>query len=256
MLYLLSLRSNMFLIFERVTDFLILFQYMITIISMNIRNECHRESSMNLHYLRIFLSVAEHEHVTRASEELILSQSAVTKTVQLLEREVGLKLIERHGRGVVLTHAGRVLRDYARRLFALEHEMEEALVILQEAEIGEVTIGAGMTMGVYFLPPIIANFRACYPRVNLHLAILNSHEVVEQTLNWKVDIGLVEGDILPLPPGLQVEVLAHDELVLVVAAKHHWSGLHVLEPEALREGELLLREPGSGIRKVIEDALL
>lgn len=211
---------------------------------------------MNLQYLRIFLSVAEHEHITRASQELILSQPAVTKTIQNLEQEVGLELIERHGRRIVLTAAGRALHTYARRVFALEREMEDALAALRDVETGQVTLAANTTTGVYLLPSIVARFRARYPRVALHIAILNSHEIVEQTLNWNLDFGLVESDPLHLPPELKVEVFAHDELVLVVAPGHRWSGLPNLQPALLQEGELLLREQGSGIREVIEQALL
>src|SRR5713226_8242405 len=211
---------------------------------------------MNLQYLRVFLAVAEHEHITRASEELILTQPAVSKIIQHLEQEVGLELIERHGRRIVLTYAGHVLHNYARRMFALEREMEEALAALCDVETGEVTLAANTTTGVYLLPPIVARFRARYPQVALHIAILNSHEIIEQTLNWDLDFGLVEGDPSTLPAGLHVEVFAHDELVLVVAPGHRWSRLDELNPEALREGELLLREQGSGIREVIEHTLL
>ncbi len=211
---------------------------------------------MNLYHLRVFLTVAEHEHITRASEELILTQPAVSKIIQHLEQEVGLELIERHGRRIVLTYAGHVLHNYARRMFALEREMEEALAALCDVETGEVTLAANTTTGVYLLPPIVARFRARYPQVALHIAILNSHEIIEQTLNWDLDFGLVEGDPSTLPAGLHVEVFAHDELVLVVAPGHRWSGLNPLKPEALREGELVLREQGSGIREVIEHALL
>jgi DNA-binding transcriptional LysR family regulator len=211
---------------------------------------------MNLYHLRVFQTVAEHEHITRASEELILSQPAVTKIIQNLEHEVGLELIERHGRRIVLTHAGRVLHGYARRVFVLEREMEEALAALRDVEAGEITLAANTTTGVYLLPPIVACFRALYPQVSLNINILNSHEIVEQTLNWILDFGLVEGDPSTLPPGLQVDVFANDELVLVVAPGHRWSGLPALNPEALREGELLLREQGSGIREVIEHAFL
>ena len=213
------------------------------------------EEGVNLHHLRVFLKVAEYEHVTRASEELFISQSAVTKIVQQLEHEVGLELIERHGRRIVLTYAGSVLSTYARRLFALEREMEEALVALQEVEVGDVSIGASTTTGVYLLPPIVARFRTRYPQVNVHIAILNSHEIVERALNWKLDFGLVEGDASALPPELHAEVFGHDQLVLVVAPDHRWSDLQVVEPEALQEGVLLLREQGSGIREVIEQAL-
>ncbi|HLH61255.1 MAG TPA: LysR family transcriptional regulator [Ktedonobacteraceae bacterium] len=210
---------------------------------------------MNLYHLRVFLTVAEHEHITRASEELILSQPAVTKIIQNLEHEVGLELIERHGRRIVLTHAGHLLHRYARRMFALEREMEEALSALKDIESGEITLAANTTTGVYLLPPIVARFRARYPQVTLHINILNSHEIVEQILNWNLDFGLVESDPATLPPGLQVEVFAYDELVMVVAPRHRWSQLDSLEPEALRNEELVLREQGSGIREVIEHAL-
>jgi len=211
---------------------------------------------MNLQYLRVFLTVAEHEHITRASEELILSQPAVTKTIQHLEQEVGLELIERHGRRIALTHAGHVLHNYARRVFALEREMEEALSALRDVDAGEVTVAASTTTGVYLLPPIVARYHARYPKVTLNITILNSHEIVEETLNWNLDFGLVEGDASALPQGLRVEVFAHDELVLVVSPKHRWGGLPAILPTDLRDGQLLMREQGSGIREVIEHALL
>jgi DNA-binding transcriptional LysR family regulator len=211
---------------------------------------------MNLYHLRVFQTVAEHEHITRASEELILSQPAVTKIIQSLERETGLELIERHGRRIVLTHAGHVLHTYARRMFALEREMEEALAVLRDVETGEIKLAANTTTGVYLLPPIVSRYRNLYPQVTLYITILNSHEIIEQTLNWTLDFGLVEGDPSTLPSGLHVEVFAQDELVLVVSPDHRWSKLDELNPEAMREGELLLREQGSGIREVIEHALL
>ena len=214
------------------------------------------DTAINLQYLRVFLTVAEHEHITRASEELILSQPAVTKTIQHLEQEVGLELIERHGRRIALTHAGHVLHNYARRVFALEREMEEALSALRDVDAGEVTVAASTTTGVYLLPPIVARFHVRYPKVTLNITILNSHEIVEETLNWKLDFGLVEGEASALPQGLQVEVFAHDELVLVVSPKHRWRGLPTVLPTDLRDGQLLMREQGSGIREVIEHALL
>ncbi|MBV9691599.1 MAG: LysR family transcriptional regulator [Ktedonobacteraceae bacterium] len=210
---------------------------------------------MNLQNLRVFLKVAEHEHITRASEELGLSQPAVTKTIQSLENEVGLELIERQGRRIAITHAGRLLQGYARQIFALEREMEEALAALHDVEKGEVTLAANTTIGIYLLPPIVAHFRERYPHVALYLSILNSQEIVEQTLSWNLDIGLVEGDPSTLPTGLKVEVFSYDELVLVVAPRHHWNGLSSLTPTALSDGELVMREQGSGIREVVEQAL-
>ncbi len=211
---------------------------------------------MNLYHLRVFLKVAEYEHITRASEELVLSQPAVTKIIQSLEHEIGLELVERQGRRIVLTYPGRVLHSYARRLFAIEREMEEALANLRDADAGEVTLAANRTTGVYLLPSNVARFRRRYPHVQLHVTILNSHEIVEAIVNWTIDFGLIEGDPALLPHELHAEVFAYDELILVVNSAHRWQGMETLEPEALRNRELLLREQGSGIREVIEHALL
>ncbi len=210
---------------------------------------------MNLQNLRVFLKVAELEHITHASEELGLSQPAVTKTIQSLEHEIGLELVERQGRRIALTYPGRMLQGYARQLFALEREMEEALNTLRDVEGGEVTLAANTTTGVYLLPPIVARFRMRYPQVALNISILNSHEIVEEILNWNLDLGLVGSDPLNLPAGLHVEVFSYDELILVVSPNHDWNKLSVLHPRILADGELLLREQGSGIREIIEYAL-
>src|SRR5437667_9609227 len=111
---------------------------------------------MNLYHLRVFQTVAVHEHITRASEELILSQPADTKITQSLEHDTGLELIERHGRRIVLTHAGHVLHSYARRIFELEREMEEALAVLRDVETCSIKLAANTTKGIYVLPQIVA----------------------------------------------------------------------------------------------------
>lgn len=209
---------------------------------------------VNLYHLRVFMTVAEHEHITRASEELYLSQPAVTKIVQNLEQEVGQKLVERQGRRIALTYAGQVLRTYARRMFALEREMEEALAALSDIETGEVTLAANPITGIYLLPSIVASFRARYPCVKINLEILKSREIIDSTVEWHLDFGLVEVDPSELPLGLEYETVAYDELILVVSPRHPWSEVSLLKPEELRDGVLILREPGSGIRESIEHA--
>jgi DNA-binding transcriptional LysR family regulator len=148
-----------------------------------------------------------------------------------------------------------MLQSYARKIFALEREMEEALAALRDANAGQVTLAANTTTGVYLLPPIVARFRAHYPHVTLRISILNSHEIIEQTLNWHLDFGLVEGDPSTLPTGFKVDVFAYDELVLVTSPNHMWANVQSLSLEALSEQKLVLREQGSGIREVIEHAL-
>ncbi len=209
---------------------------------------------MKLDALRVFLLVADYEHITRAAEDLALTQPAVSRTVQSLEQEAGLPLFERQGRRIVLTAAGRVMQTYARRILALERELEGSLAALRDLETGEVMISASKTTGVYLLPPVVARFRVLHPHIALQLTILNSHQVIEQVLTWQADIGLIEGDISAIPPELDREVIATDELVLIMAPTHRWSSRETVMPQMLGARELLLREQGSGTREVIERA--
>jgi DNA-binding transcriptional LysR family regulator len=210
---------------------------------------------MNLQNLRVFLKVAELEHITRASEELHLTQPAVTKIIQSLESEVHLELVERQGRRIVLTYAGHVLQRHARQLFALERQMEEELAALRDLEGGQVVMAANTTAGVYLLPPIIARFHAQYPRVTLNMAILNSSEIINGTLNWQLDFGLIEGDVSTLSAELHSQVFARDTLILVVAPNHPWSQVSSLRPADLATDALLLREEGSAMREMLEQEL-
>ncbi|WP_170142821.1 LysR family transcriptional regulator [Thermosporothrix hazakensis] len=205
--------------------------------------------------MRVFLKVAEFEHVTRAAEELHLSQPAVTKSVQSLEQELGLALIERQGRRIALTHAGRVLRSYARQLFELEREMEDAIEALRDVEGGEVTMAANRYSGAYLLPPVVSRFRARYPQVILHISILTSYEIMQNVLNWKLDFGLVEGEPGQLPPGIEVTASTYDEMILIVAPSHPWSKQGEVPISALGEVELIMREQGSVVRDIIEREL-
>lgn len=211
---------------------------------------------MNLQNLRVFLKVAELEHITRASEELHLTQPAVTKIMQSLEQEVQLDLIERQGRRIVLTYAGHILQIYARQMFALEREMDDALAALRDIKRGEIKLAANTIAGVYLLPAIVARFRALYPEIGLKISILNSQDIVEHILNWSLDFGIVEGDVDHLPEGLNVRFFTRDTLVLVVAPSHHWRGTSEVRPAELGSEELVIRERGSGIRDMLERELL
>ncbi|HET8846156.1 MAG TPA: LysR substrate-binding domain-containing protein, partial [Ktedonobacteraceae bacterium] len=143
---------------------------------------------------------------------------------------------------------------YARRMFSLEREMEEALAALSDIETGEVTLAANPTMGIYLLPAIVASFRARYPCVKINLEILKSREIIDDTLEWRLDFGLVELDPSELPLGLEHETIAYDELILVVSPRHPWSELTSITPEEVRDGVLILREQGSGHRESVEHA--
>ncbi|WP_160146004.1 LysR family transcriptional regulator [Dictyobacter aurantiacus] len=210
---------------------------------------------MNLQNLRVFLKVAELEHITRAAEELHLTQPAVTKIIQSLEQEAHLELVERQGRRIVLTHAGRVLQSYARRMFSLEREMDDALAALRDVHRGEIKLAANTTAGVYLLPSIVARFRSLYPQITLNISILNSQEIIEHILDWSLDFGIVEGEVEHLPESLNVRFFTRDTLILVVPPNHPWCGRDQVSAAELGDHTLVAREPGSGVRDMLEREL-
>jgi DNA-binding transcriptional LysR family regulator len=133
--------------------------------------------------------------------------------------------------------------------------MEEELAALRDLEGGEVVMAANTTAGVYLLPLIIARFRSQYPRVMLNMTILNSSEIINGTLNWELDFGLIEGEVSTLPAELRARVFARDTLILVVAPNHRWSQASSLCPKDLGTEALLLREEGSAMREMLEQEL-
>src|SRR5262245_59067089 len=131
--------------------------------------------------------------MTRGAERLDISQPAVSKQVQELESAVGVHLFDRVGRRVCLTRAGEILADYARRLFALAHEAEEAMADVRAVGRGRLVIGASTTIGAYLLPGVAAEFWRRHANVELLVEIENTELVHRRLVGRELDVGLTEG---------------------------------------------------------------
>src|SRR5262249_4236928 len=129
--------------------------------------------SMNLNHLAVFHAVAQTGSMTLGAERLDISQPAVSKQVQELERALGVHLFDRIGRRVRLSQAGEILAPYARLLFALAHEAEEVMADVRAAGQGRLVIGASTTIGTYLLPGVVAEFWRRHPKVELLIEIEN-----------------------------------------------------------------------------------
>src|SRR2546421_5604439 len=114
-----------------------------------------------------FKAVADARSISRAADTLLVSQPAVTKQVRQLERSLGVKLFDRHARGVSLTESGEVLASYARRIFNLLAEAEQAIDDLQGLRQGKLAIAASPTIGVYFLPDVLVHYRQRFPAIDV-----------------------------------------------------------------------------------------
>lgn len=209
--------------------------------------------SLNLHHLRVFSAVAEQRGFSRAAEALHLSQPAVSKTVQELERQVGVPLVERAGRSSRLTAAGEALAARARELFSVEAAAEEELRALRGLEGGTLRVGASTTIATYLLPPILARFRDEHPAVALQVLSANTRDIARRLLERRLDVALVEGPVSH--PRLQVLSWQSDELVAIVPPGSRLARRRRVRAADLAAERLIVRERGSGTRDVAERAL-
>ncbi len=208
---------------------------------------------MNTHQLLLFRYVAEELNLSRASEKLGISQPAISKQLQMLERSLGAPLLNRHAQGVSLTEAGTLLAGYARRMAVLVDDAQRAVDELQGLKRGKLVIGASTTIGIYYLPEKLAYFRKQYPAVEIDLRVANTHEIQQQLTEHRVDVGLTEGFVHW--PELHARAFYKDELVAIVPAGHELTRQRAVPLHVFCSQPLLMREVGSGTREVIEQVL-
>ncbi len=209
--------------------------------------------ALNFNHLRLFLAVAEYDGVTRAAEAVFVSQPAVSKAVQELERQVGVPLLEHVGRRVVLTEAGEILAEYARRIFILAEQGKGAMDELRGLDQGHLSIGASTTIGIYLLPAVMGVYHARYPAITLALDIENTELVIARLRSSAIDLALVEGPVAG--DDLRAELYRDDILTLITAPGHALAERGMATPADLVSAPFLMREFGSGTREVVEVAL-
>ncbi len=209
--------------------------------------------TLNLHHLRVFAAVAEHGGFSRAAVALRLSQPAVSKTVQELERQAGLALFDRAGRTPRLTEAGETLFARARELFGVARIAEEELGALRGLERGILRVGASTTVATYFLPQLLARFHEQHPGITLRVLSANTRAVARRLLEGRLDIALVEGPVSH--ERISVATWREDELVVIAPAAHPLVRKRRVVAADLATEPFILREPGSGTREVAEASL-
>lgn len=208
---------------------------------------------MTLDQLRIFVAVAEREHVTRAAAALGLTQSAVSAAIAALEARHDARLFDRVGRRIELSAAGRVFLDEARAVLARAHAAEMVLGDLGTLTRGTLNVHASQTIASYWLPSRLVSFRQAYPKIQVHLAAGNTETVARAVLDGSADIGFAEGAVRV--PALSSIEVGSDHLVLVVGASHPLAKRRRIGLAELAAAQWVVREPGSGTRSELEAAL-
>lgn len=208
---------------------------------------------MNLHHLAIFHAIAETGSVSLGAEQLLISQPAASKQLKEFEAALGEQLFDRTGKGLRLTTVGKLLSEYARKIFTLEAEAEQAVAQLREVSRGELFVGASTTIAGYLLPQVLARFHMQHPQIRVHVSVGNTAFVHQQVLDYRVDLGLTEGFVEEA--GLTSISFAEDELVVVAAASHPLVKKRKVKATDLSGQSFVLRESGSGTRAVQEQAI-
>jgi molybdate transport repressor ModE-like protein len=209
---------------------------------------------MNLEHLRTLIAIAEQGSLSAAARSLRISQPAVTKQIQRMESEIGLPLLVRGPRrGAELTPAGERMLAFARQTMAGLESLERELAALKTLREGTLTLAASTIPGEYVLPALLANFRAQYPQLRVEMTISDTADVATKVLADEVDVGVIGSTVKR--PGMRLERLVSDEIVLVVPPGHPFAGRERVSVEELREQPLILREEGSGTRRSVEALL-
>ena len=203
--------------------------------------------------LKVFKTVADRLSFTKAAAELLISQPAVTKQINVLERLLGKPLFLRHGNRISLTDDGVRLLEYANRILALYGELRDAFVEEQGAFSGEIRLGASTTLSQYVLPGLLAKFRKLYPDVRVTLFNGNTEQIERQIADGKLDFGMIEGTASN--PALHYELFMDDELVLVTSASNTSFTREEITAADLPALPLVIRENGSGTLDVLSREL-
>jgi len=204
-----------------------------------------------LKQLEVFLAVASHENVSLAAIELAMSQSAASTALKQLEQRFDVRLFDRIGKRLQLNEQGIALRSKAAALIAGANELENSLV--GTSDIGELKVGATLTIGNYLAIGIMAEFMKEHPTAKVNLNVENTASIAAKVRNFELDIGLIEGELQEAD--LDVSYWREDELALFCAPTHPLASLTELQDEDLLSADWIIREKGSGTRQAFDRAM-
>jgi DNA-binding transcriptional LysR family regulator len=202
--------------------------------------------------LVVFRAVAHHLSFSRAAEELLLTQPAVTQQIKALEEQFGVPLFHRGGGRISLTPGGAALLPFAEQIKTLSEQAFAAVAGAYGQTAGELTVGASQTIAQYLLPTFLAGFLRRNPQVRITARSGNTGQMLSALVSGEVQLALLEGP--EQRTDVHIESFMEDHMVLVVPASHEWAGQKITLAE-LQSQPLLMREFGSGSRRVVELAL-
>jgi len=202
--------------------------------------------------LKVFHTVASRSGFTKASEELNISQPAVTKHIKEIENQLNTKLFDRKGTSIQLTQSGKILFEYAEKIRNIYRDLEFEINQINQQHKGKLIIGASTTVAQYILPEILAKFNSYYKDIKIELITHNTEIISELLKEGKIDLGIIEGE--SQSNYFDYQIFKADEIVLVAKANHSLVN-KILNLKDLYHLELIFREQGSGSLEFIQNRL-
>lgn len=212
-----------------------------------------RKVRFSIEQVRTFVAVAETQHISQAAMALYLTQGAVTQQLRHFERALGVQLVERSGRGIRLTEAGRSVAAACSSAARSLESIEETASQYTSVTIGTLELGASPTATSHYLPAILTAFTARFPQVEIRVATSNSPTIADQVAKGVLDCGLIESPAEQ--PNLIEARIEEDEFLAVVRREHPLAALKRLRPGDLERHRYIAREPGSAHESVAAEIL-
>lgn len=209
--------------------------------------------ALTFRQLEIFDKIASTGSVTKAGEQLLLTQSAVSMALSQLELLSAAPLFERSGRRLILNDYGRLFLKDARKILLAVKQLEQQFQGDTDQLAGELLVGGSTTIGNYLLPALLGDFARQYPKTRVELKVGNTQQVADWLEAGELDIAFVEGPCHSR--GLVAVHWRDDELVVVTGPEHAWSSKKSVTPDLLASAPWIMREKGSGTREIFENAM-
>lgn len=202
--------------------------------------------------LKVFHTVASRLSFTKASEELHISQPAVTKHIKETEVQLGTKLFDRKGTSIQLTQSGKILFEYAEKIRNIYRDLEFEINQVNQQHKGKLIIGASTTIAQYILPEILAKFNAYYKDIKIELLTGNTEAISSLLKDEKIDLGIIEGE--SQSSYFDYKAFKPDEIVLTAKSDHPLAH-KTINVKDLYQLNLIFREQGSGTLEFIQNRL-
>ena len=205
---------------------------------------------INLNQLRAFYFVAKHSSYTIAAKKLFISQPAVTAQVKLFEKHHDLKLFNKHGKKLVMTHPGKLLFEKAIQIFHLEDELVNTLTQIKETNQGLLEIGCTKVYAKHIMPSIISVFHRAYPDIRISLAEGSSMSMINSLRDFQNEI-IIVAQMEVTDSRIEFLPISQEEIVVVIPMGHPLRKKKELQFNDIIKQPVIMKRKGSGTRKKV-----